>query len=217
MLRRNRLLLLGVPIGIVLVSALVFYRFGNTSSLLISSLLHRLPDSSHLSRIREDLLGQDGFRKMLIGHEQATMTRLRESGKKSYVTKYIYRTQTSVFDLPTFWDDWETWVRTDIVQGRPLTSFLIRLGIVKDTNAVTFFGSQCESTICRALMRSLIAAGNAMFDWGILKPFRLNITESDETSSVSRTRLRKDAWEAMVWEMHLRGQGITYMDLAGGP
>ena len=113
----------------------------------------------------------------------------------------------------SFHDYWEVWVRTDIIKGNPLTSFLVRLGLIKDTNAESFFSKQCASNICKSIMKSIVSVYNKMFDWGIFKPIRLNITELDETSSISRNRITRTEWNEVVWKIHLQGDGKTFIKL----
>ncbi len=148
---------------------------------------------------------------MLIKHEKETLKRFNQSGEKSFVKKYIHKTPTSMFDIHSFHDYWEVWVRTDIIKGYPLTSFLVRLGLIKDTNAVSFFSNQCESNICTSIMKTTVSVYNKMFDWGIFKPIRLNITELDDTSSISRLRIKRTEWDEMVRKIHQQGYGKTFI------
>ena len=171
---------------------------------------HTLPDSSHLSRIRNDLLNQDKFTAMLKTHEKEALDRYKRTGRTSFVKKYIHKTPTSMFDIHSFHDYWEVWIRTDILESRPLTSFLIRLGMIRDKNAETFFSNQCQSIICKKSLTSAVIVYNKMFDWGIFRPIRLNITESDETSGVSRHRLTLQEWNDSVAGMHRKGQGTAF-------
>jgi len=196
----------------VLSPSIIYLTFPNTSKLIISLLTHTLPNSSHLSRIRNDLLEQDNFIDILIKHEEETLNRFKQRGEKSFVKKYIYKTSTPMFDIHAFHDYWETWVRTDVINGRPLTSFLIRLGLIKDTNAKSFFSNQCTFKICKSIMKSIVSVYNKMFDWGIFKPIRLNITELDETSFVSRNRITKTEWNEMVKKIHQKGSGKTFIN-----
>jgi hypothetical protein len=150
---------------------------------------------------------------MLIQHEKETLNRFKQRGEKSFVKKYIHKTPTSMFDIHSFHDYWEVWVRTDIMNGHPLTSFLVRLGLIKDTNAESFFSNQCTSNTCKSIMKSIVSLYNKMFDWGIFKPIRLNITELDETSSISRNRITRTEWNEMVGKIHLQGYGKTFIKL----
>lgn len=97
-----------------------------------------------------------------------------------------------------------------MVHGRPLTSFLVRLGLIKDTNAETFFSKQCNNGFCRTCMRAVLGLYYKLFDWGIFNPIRLNITERDETSSISRKRVPVDEWNTTVAKMHEREIGKSF-------
>jgi hypothetical protein len=189
------------------------FTFPNTSKLVICLITHRIPDSGHLLRIRNDLQSQESFINMLVEHERITVKRFRNTGESLFVKKYIHKTPTSMFDIHSFHDLWEVWVRTDIVNGRPLTSYLIRLGLIKDTNAVSFFSNQCSTSFCKTVMKSLLGLYNKMFDWGIFKPIRLNITESDDTSTVSRERLDLKEWNKMIGKIHEEERGISFLNL----
>ncbi len=190
----------------------LYLAFPNTFSLVLSLLTRQLPDTHHIDRIRNDLLGQESFINMLVAHEKETLNRFKQDGQRSYLKKYIHKTPTSMFDLHSFHDYWQVWVRTDIVDGRPLTSFLVRLGLIKDTNAETFFSNQCGSQFAASAMRAGLSLYNSMFDWGVFKPIRLNITESDQTSSVSRTRIKQQEWSEAVRKKHQQGIGAAFVN-----
>ncbi len=190
-------------------------KFPNTSKLFFCLITQALPGPEHISRIRNDLQNQKGFIVMLVKHEKAAIKRFNETGDTLLVKKHIYKTPTSMFDIHTFHDFWEVWVRTDIVDGRPLTSFLVRLGLIKDPNAESFFSNQCNSRFCRTIMRSLLTIYNKMFDWGIFKPIRLNITEIDDTSTVSRQRVELNEWNEMVGRIHRQGKGKSFINFNG--
>lgn len=149
---------------------------------------------------------------MLVAHEKEALNRFKQDGQRSYLKKYVHKTPTSMFDLHSFHDYWQVWVRTDIVDGRPLTSFLVRLGLIKDTNAETFFSKQCSSRLVASAMRVGLSLYNSMFDWGVFKPIRLNITESDQTSSVSRARIKQQEWSEAVRKQHQQGVGIAFVN-----
>jgi len=189
----------------------LYLAFPNTSSLVLSLLTRQLPDTRHVNRIRNDLLGQESFINMLAAHEKETLNRFKQDGQRPYLKRYVHKTPTSMFDLHSFHDYWQVWVRTDIVDGRPLTSFLIRLGLIKDTNAETFFSKQCGSRLVASAMRAGLSLYNSMFDWGVFKPIRLNITESDQTSSVSRARIKQQEWSEAVRKQHLQGVGVAFV------
>jgi hypothetical protein len=201
-------------IALLLVSFLgIYLAFPNTSSLVLSLLTRQLPDTRHIDRIRNDLLEQESFINMLVAHEKESLNRFKQDGQRSYLKRYIHKTPTAMFDLHSFHDYWQVWVRTDIVNGRPLTSFLIRLGLIKDTNAETFFSNQCRSEVAASAMRAGLSLYNNMFDWGVFKPIRLNITESDQTSSVSRARIKQHEWSEAVRKRHQQGVGVGFVNL----
>lgn len=202
MTRRKKNLLVLPPALIVLFSICLYLIFPNTSQLVLALITQTLPNPDHLTRIRNNLLTQASFAAMLSDHEKIAIKRFKATGDTLFVKKYIHKTSTSMFDLNWLQDLWEVWVRTDIVEGRPLTSFLVRLGMIKDTQAATFFSSQCTSEICRSSLRWTLNIYNKMFDWGIFKPIRLNITESDETSSICRKRISLNEWHQMVRQLH---------------
>jgi hypothetical protein len=187
----------------LLLGTAVFY-FRNVSMLLGAAFLHTTPPYSWVKNVRKDLMEQAGFQKILKKHEAVATARYQNSGRKNYTNSYNYKLSISMFDMPFFSDYWQTLVRTDIVRGKPKTSFLIRLGIVKDKNAETFFSQQCQSKMGRGALTFLIKTYNKLFDWGILKPYRINITESDVTSSVGSKRLSIEKWEKVSEALHLQ-------------
>lgn len=209
--RLKYLLFLFMAISITI--AVVFtFSYPNTSNLMFCLISNTLPDSDHIVRIRNDLQSQDSFIKMLVNHEQLTVQRFKGTAEIVFVKKYIHQTPTSMFDIPDFHDFWEVWVRTDIINGKPLTSYLVRLGLIKDTNAEMFFSNQCNSSLCASIMKFLIGAYNKGFDWGIFSPIRLNITEIDETSNISRNRLSLKKWNELVHKIHEREGGRSFMN-----
>jgi hypothetical protein len=189
-----------------------YLAFPNTSSLVLSLLTRQLPDTRHIDQIRNDLLEQESFIKMLVAHEKESLNRFKQDGQQSYLKRYIHKTQTAMFDLQSFHDYWQVWVRTDIIKGRPLTSFLVRLGLVKDTNAETFFSNQCRSEIATSAMRAGLSLYNNLFNWGVFKPIRLNITESDQTSSVSRVKITQHEWSEAARKRHQQGVGVGFVN-----
>ena len=199
---------------LVMIPLSLGFIFPNTSKLILCLITHTLPDAEHLTRIRKDLESQTSFITMLAKHETSALNRFKKTENALFTRKYIHRTRTSMFDLHSFHDDWEVWVRTDIVKGRPLTSYLIRLGFIKDTNAESFFSDQCHNRFCKTVLRSSVAAYNKLFDWGIVKPIRLNITESDATSSVGRQRVELKAWHEKVQKIHGQGTGLSFIQIA---
>jgi hypothetical protein len=187
---------------LALISGIAFFYFRNVSMLLAAALTHTNPPFSYLTDVRKTLLDQKDFQRMLKQHEAIALARFKGTGNTPYTKRHIYKLPMSMFDMPFFHDYWETWVRTDIVQGLPRTSFLIRLGIIKEKNDISFFSNQCQSKTGKTALRFLISAYNKFFDWGILKPYRINITESNKTSSIGSKRLSLEKWNDMVEKLH---------------
>ena len=201
-------------IALLFASSFGFYlAFPDTTILVFSLLTHQLPDNHHIDRIRNGLLEQKSFMHMLVTHEKEALYRFQQDGQQSYLKRYIHKTPTDMFGLNSLHDYWQVWVRTDIVDGRPLSSFLVRLGLTKDTSAETFFSNQCRSEFTAAAMRAVLSLYNKMYDWGIFKPIRLNITESDHSSSVSRNRIKQAEWSKAVRQQHQKGVGVGFVNL----
>ena len=181
---------------------MVLYYFRNAAMLLGAALFHTTPPYSFVTDVRKDLMGQKRFQDMLKQNEEIAMARFSRSGSTSYTKRYLYKLRISMFDLPFLTDVWATRVRTDMVQGRPKTAFLIRLGIEKDANALKFFGEQRDSATQKTIIGFLINTYNRLFDWGLLKPYRINITESDQSSSMGSHMLSNEKWDELVSRMH---------------
>ncbi|KXB09473.1 hypothetical protein AKJ60_00120 [candidate division MSBL1 archaeon SCGC-AAA385M11] len=207
-------LFIGTPliVFIIIVSVLLIY-FRGPVSMILGSMSTPMQSIGHAKKIRNDLLAQDSFVKLLKKHEKKTLQGYRQTGKAVYTKMYLHRTHTGMFGLSSFFDVWQTWVRTDIVNGKPLTSFLVRLGVVKDENAAQFFGSQSKSDLVRWSLQSAVGLLNKLFDWGVLKTYRLNITEMDQTTSVGRKRISREKWSRMVYELHRQGKGRTFSNI----
>ena len=210
MKKKLKYLLVLFLVIIIIIPLGLGFSFPNTSKLIFCLISNTLPDSDHIVRIRNDLQSQDSFITMLAKHEKLTIKRFEETREILFVKNYIHQTPTSMFDIHSFHDFWEVWVRTDIINGKPLTSFLVRLGLIKDTNAGSFFSNQCTSSYCKSFIKFMVGTYNKMFDWGIFNPIRLNITEIDETSSVSRKRIALNEWNEMVNKIHKREIGMSF-------
>ena len=204
-----------LSIALLFIASTIFWLlFPNTTSFIICLISNTLPDSSHIVRIRNDLENQSSFLNTLSKHEKLALSQYKNDSRTVFIKKYIHRTSTAMFDIPAFHDDWEVWVRTDIVNGKSLTSYLVRLGLIKDTNASSFFSNQCDSEYCESFMIFVVDTYNKMYDWGIFHSVRLNITEMDETSTVSRERLSLDEWHVMVDNLHKREVGRNYSSIS---
>ena len=162
--------------------------------------------------MRHSLLGQEAFRAMLAKHEEEALARHRRNGPSAYQRRRLVRVNLTPLGLPGFHDVFAVRVRTTVLPDTAYTSFLARPGVVFSSGDIPFFSRQCESSVCRALVRNAVGAGHALLRWGLLTPFRLNITEMDETSSVSigEEPISTAEWARQVAQLHRRGTGRSF-------
>ncbi len=191
---------------ILVVGSLLSFAFAypTASALALAVVSRSLPDPGHAVSIREELQAQADFMQLIKRHEDRALARYRSAGDSVFVAREIYRVDASFFLPMPLYDDWEVWIRTDIVGGRPATSFLIRLGLIKDENMPLFFGDQLKSSWARSLFQSVIHGYNRCHDRGYFLPIRLNITD-DATTSISRERLALEAWHRQSAVIHRSG------------
>ncbi len=192
---------------ILFVGSLLSFAFAYPAAtfLGLSVVTRSLPDPVHAVSIREALQVQADFMQLIKQHEDRALARYRSAGDTVFVARNIYRVDASFFLPIPLYDDWEVWMRTDIVDGKPATSFLIRLGLIKDENMPVFFGDQLKSGWASSLFRSVIHGYNRCHEWGNFLPIRLNITESNATTSISRERLELDEWNRQSAVIHRSG------------
>jgi hypothetical protein len=205
--------------GLLLITMLAFiclfdFNLRTYATLGYSSLTRHLVYHPVIA-FRRHLLDRKSFRKMLVKHEKKTILAYQNGGPASLFNMYHYRINVDVYSLHTFYDIWETYIRTDIVNGRPLTSFMIRLGFVPDRNAEAFFSKQMNKTHGKTsadAVKTFLSFGNWLFDIGVLSFVRLNITESDETSSITGKRYgtKIENWERQVKTLHQSGKGTSF-------
>ncbi len=189
-----------------LISGIVFIIvFHTTAGLLFNLATGTLPNSKNISRMRSALLEQQSFIALLRRHEHKALSRYSSGGKSIYLKKYVHKTSTGMLGLRMFEDYWEVWVLTAVRNTAPYTSFLVRLGMVKDTNAVSFFSDQSKTGFGKWFWKNVVVCYNYLFDAGVFKPVRFNITESDATSSISRKRLSVDEWKQKTIKMVRNG------------
>jgi hypothetical protein len=169
--------------------------------------------------VRHVLLEQLPFRKTIAEHEKEALRRHRRGDGASFQRRRLVRVNLTPFGLPGFHDVFAVRVRTDIVEGEAFTSFLARPGAVIDPNAAPFFSGQCESAMCREFIRFLVGAGHQLLEWGVLSPFRLNITEMDATSSVSAGTepISTSEWAEQSLALHREGKGHSFSETPVGP
>jgi hypothetical protein len=172
------------------------------------------PDLRLVQDVRHVLLDQEPFRKMLADHERDAVRRHLRGGPSAYQKRHLVRVNLTPFGLPGFHDLFAVRVRTDIVDGKAYTSFLARPGVVFDPNAASFFSGQCEGSLCKSLIRLLVGTGHTLLAWGVLTPYRMNITEMDETSSISigTEAISTSAWSQKSRTLHQKQRGRSFVE-----
>ena len=170
------------------------------------------PDIGLVQDVRHALLAQPPFQKMLEEHEEVAIRRHGRGGASSFQRRRLVRVNLTPFGLPGFHDVFAVRVRTDIIEGEAYTSFLARPGVVIDPNAAAFFSGQCESSVCKRFIRALVGAGHQLLEWGVLTPFRLNVTEMNATSSVSigTDPVSTTEWARHSRQLHQKGTGRSF-------
>jgi hypothetical protein len=162
--------------------------------------------------VRHALLDQPKFRETIAEHEKEALRRHREGEGASFQRRRLVRVNLKPFGLPGFHDVFAVRVRTDVIEGRAYTSFLARPGAVIDPNAAPFFSGQCGSAMCREFIRALVGTGHQLLEWGVLTPYRLNVTEMDATSNVSigTEPISTSDWAEQSLALHREGKGRSF-------
>lgn len=162
--------------------------------------------------IRSDLLAQEPFMQTLTKHEQEALRRYKTSGTTVYQRRHLVRVNLTPFGLPGFHDIFAVRVRTDIVKKQPYTAFLVRPGVVPSENDAPFFSRQCETIVCKKIIRGMVDFGYGLINWGILSTYRLNITGSDATSSVmlGTSPISTSKWARQTRQMHHSERGTSF-------
>lgn len=197
-----------------IVFLIFFIFFWNAISLIFYSLINIAPPISKVENFRNFLLKQPNFIELLHQHQQKTVN----NHKNTYLQMYVHKTSISAMispmaelvDFPKSYDNWQVWVKTDVIDGKPYTSFLVRIGTVKDEKAVDFFSNQQKSSIGKIVFSKFINGYNKLYAWGILHPIRYNITEMNATSNTDFKILQKENWEKLSYQQHLKGLGESY-------
>jgi hypothetical protein len=206
--RRSLIVLAGaVALGILVVQTVPFVH-------MAWGALTGGPDLGLVQDLRGELLQQRRFRQMLTRHEQTALQRYRSEGTEVYQRRHLVRIDLTPLGLPGFHDVFAVRVRTDIAEGQALTSFLVRPGVVVDPDAAKFFSGQCgEGRTCQVLMSSLVYAGHTLLRWGLLTPYRMNVTEMDPTSSISigTEAISTSRWACRTNQLHQEGIGRSFV------
>jgi hypothetical protein len=95
----------------------------------------------------------------------------------------------------------------------PYTSFYVDgLAISQDRNAAKFFGSQVGDG-ATSIAGTVMAVYNRLEPEGLAKGYRVNLTESDETSSFSHKKLAVEEWQRRCAERARAGVGRSAREL----
>lgn len=165
--------------------------------------------------LRGELLQQEAFRQTLRQHEQEAVRRYQASGRTAYQRRHLVRINLTPLGLPGFHDIFAVRVRTDLVDGAPKTGFLARPGVAFSEDDEPFFTRQCDGAFCERVLRVLIGTGRSLIERGLLTPYRLNITESDATSTVTLgpDPIATSVWAEQTRQRHHQEQGQSAADL----
>jgi len=163
--------------------------------------------------MRQALLSQKPFREMLSRHEEEALARYHRDGVSAYQRRHLVRVNLTPLGLLGFQDIFAVRVRTDVVADTAYTSFLARPGVVSSPGDAPFFSRQCDGSVCKTLVRSLVGTGHALLRWGVITPFRLNITEMDATSSVSigKEAISTAKWTRRSRQLHHKNIGRSFL------
>ena len=181
-LRRHRSVLAAVA-GLAMVGALVVQTVPFARMAWAS--LTGGPGMGLVQDVRESLLEQEGFREALAAHEREALRFHQRAGREALQKRHLVKVNLAPFGLPGFRDVFAVRVRTDVVGGTPYTSFLARPGVVASPADAPWFSRQCDGALCRQAFELAVGAYHGALEMGLFTPYRLNVTESDRTSSVS--------------------------------
>ena len=151
-------------LSIVLLAMIFFY----VAQLPIKMVLNSIVSSDYLtndimSEIRQDLVAQPRFNKLLQEHQ-------------GEVSRYIYRTPLVVYTTIDFglFDDYAVYINNQ-------RHWVVRLGLLPDKNAEVFFPNQIGG-VTGVIVGWLFKLINLLLEYGILNKAIYHITDSAETS-----------------------------------
>jgi hypothetical protein len=159
--------------------------------------------------VRQSLLEQEEFREVLSAHEEEALHRYRQTGNSALQKRHLVEIDLAPLGLPGFHDVFAIRVRTDMVDDQAYTSFLTRPGVVASPEDASWFSGQCDGAVCREVVNLAVRAYHGALDAHLLTPYRLNVTETDRTSSVSigREPVSTETWARQSRTMHREGIG----------
>lgn len=149
-------------------------KFGATA-FINADWLHK----SVMQDIRTSMTDQKRFQTLLAKHEANTLA----MNKTDYSKRYLYKTSLGSFGVPfkDVYDVFAVHIHTVVVDGKPKTHFIIRLGIAIDENAVAFFGNQ-TTPFYAAGLKLMYEGLDFGLRTGIINTVIFHVTDSDKTS-----------------------------------
>jgi hypothetical protein len=177
------------------------------------------PGTGLVQDVRQALLRQEAFREALADHEREALRLHRRAGREALQKRHLVEVNLAPFGLPGFRDVFAVRVRTDIVSGKPYTSFVARPGVVASPADAPWFSRQCDEALCRQAVELAVGAYHGALEMGLMTPYRLNVTETFRTSSVSigREPISTEAWARKTQAMHRKEIGRSFSKLRHGP
>ena len=183
-----------------------------------------LPKKSTMNFLREVVMTSPGngkagndFKSRFMRHEQIAVS----SGKKVHISNITQAVPFHRYGLP-FVDHFAITMRTDIIDGKPKSSFIVwGLGVIADHRNPSNLGPQYDH-----VAKILNLEGGDLIRWtcnlereGLAKPYWVLITENDETSKFSheavrkRPSQRKGEWHTTTRLLHKSGKGMSVSQL----
>jgi hypothetical protein len=170
------------------------------------------PEMGLVRDVRQSLLEQEEFREVLSAHEEEALRRYRQTGNSALQKRHLVEIDLAPLGLPGFHDVFAVRVRTDVVDDQAYTSFLTRPGVVASQEDAPWFSGQCDRAFCQEAIKLAVRAYHGALDAHLLTPYRLNVTETDRTSSVSigREPVSTETWAQQSRAMHREGIGDRF-------
>lgn len=203
-------------------------RMVHYSSVLGNAFLNKeIPDVSTLEFPRNMLMSTEGnklklsnnssdsFNTKLIEHEKKALSRYKKYGYTNYTHDYPQFLSFGKYGFPLY-DIWMVLITTNIVDGKPKTSYLVwGMGITTDYKSESFFGEQL------GLIGKITPLKwyNKLEKEGLAKGYWTLVTESQNTSEISYSKRywpaskRKQFWLNETLLRHRNGYGISAQEI----
>lgn len=194
----------GIAVAYIFPNFKPFSMIHNVAVLGNAYLNKRLPDIDAIDLARDMLLStkgnprktKDSFNDKLMNHESRAIKNYKLTGATRYVNEISQYVSFYSYGMP-FYDVWKVLICTDIVNGKPKTSYLVwGMGVTTDKNAPIFFGNQVGGVGKLIPLRWF----NCLEREGLAKGYWSLLTETNETSKFSyEARYLKPAQRKQIW------------------